>query len=80
MKESIPLLLSIAAIILLVGILGIASIVLLSKRSRYRPVKPHSPVEEHDKRSMLGKKPENAFTKNTPNKIIDIPYILIQSQ
>ena len=50
MKESIPLLISIAAIILLVGILGISSIVLISKRSRYRPVKPHSPVEEHDKK------------------------------
>ena len=36
MKESIPLLISIAAMVLLVGILGIATIVLISKTSHRR--------------------------------------------
>jgi hypothetical protein len=49
MKESIPLLISIAAIVLLVGILGIATIVLISKKSHRRPDISNSRDKEHEK-------------------------------
>ena len=49
MKESIPLLISIAAMVLLVGILGIATIILISKKSRRRPDTSNSKHTEHEK-------------------------------
>ena len=49
MKESIPLLISIAVMVLLVGILGIATIVLISKRANRWPDKSNSKDPEHEK-------------------------------
>ena len=49
MKESIPLLISIAAMVLLVGILGIATIILISKRAHRRLDTSNSKDQEHEK-------------------------------